>query len=138
MRSKEAGSVTPAATLEGLRVFVVEDEALVSMFIDDTLSDIGCTTVSIAGSLADAMQKVATLAFDAAILDVNLQGEQTFPVAELLNQKGIPFVFSTGYGNAGIPEALRCVPILQKPFLERDLKEALSAALRQSASVGSV
>jgi CheY-like chemotaxis protein len=112
-----------------LRVLVVEDEALVSMLLEDTLIEIGCQSVSIVASLPEAMDKAASLAFDAVVLDVNLNGQQTFAVAELLVEKRIPFVFSTGYGAAGIPDHLNNVPVLQKPFQERELEQALSAAL---------
>jgi CheY-like chemotaxis protein len=99
------------------------------MLIEDTLSDIGCETVSIATNLSEALSKASTLVYDAVVLDVNLNGEQTFPIAELLEEKRIPYVFSTGYGTAGIPDGLRAVPVVQKPFQERDLEEALRAAL---------
>lgn len=120
--------------LQGLRVLVVEDEALVSMLLEDTLTDLGCRMVSIATSLSDAMNTAASSDYDAVVLDVNLHGEHTFPVAELLAEKGIPFIFSTGYGAAGIPETFQHVPILQKPFQEHDLKKALSAALTAKAA----
>lgn len=120
--------------LRGLRVLVVEDEALVSMLIEDTLSDIGCKTVSIATSLSDALDKASTLSYDVVILDVNLNGEQTFPVAEMLVEKRVPFVFSTGYGVAGLPDGLQDVPVLQKPFQQHELQEALSAALTAKAA----
>jgi len=121
--------MTVKGNLRGLRVLVVEDEALVSMLLEDSLAEIGCETVSIVASLPEALDKAATLAIDAVVLDVNLNGEQTFPVAELLIERRIPFIFSTGYGAAGIPESLNNVPVLQKPFQERDLEQALSTAL---------
>ena len=121
--------MTVKKNLRGLRVLVVEDEALVSMLLEDALAEIGCQTVSIIANLSEAMDQAASLAFDAVVLDVNLNGEQTFPMAELLAGKRIPFIFSTGYGAAGIPDHLNNVPVLQKPFQERELEQALSAAL---------
>ena len=119
--------------LAGLRVLVVEDESLICMLIEDMLADIGCTVAAIASELDDATSKISKLSFDAAILDVNLNGSQTYPAAEALTQKHIPFVFSTGYGAAGIPEMFRGVPTIEKPFQESDLRKALTAALaRQS------
>ena len=75
------------------------------------------------------MDKATSLAFDVAILDVNLSGEKTFPIAEALAERGVPFVFSTGSGAGGLPAPLQKTPILQKPFQMRDLERALSAVL---------
>jgi CheY-like chemotaxis protein len=113
----------------GLRVFVVEDEAMVSMLIEDTLADIGCSVAGTAPRLDDAMVKAAALDFDLAILDVNLNGVQAYPLAEMLARRGIPLVFATGYGAAGIPNELRHISLLAKPFQQRDLERALAKAL---------
>lgn len=67
--------------------------------------------------------------FDAVILDVNLNGAETYPVAEALTERSIPFVFSTGYGAGGIPQGFRNVPVLGKPFERGDLERALRVAL---------
>lgn len=112
-----------------LRVLLVEDESLVAMLIEDVLLDLNCAVTVRATTLADALDKAATADFDLAILDVNLNGSPAYPVAELLLSRGIPFLFSTGYGMAGIPEALRVVPILTKPFMEADVERALTTAL---------
>jgi CheY-like chemotaxis protein len=113
----------------GLRVFVVEDEAIVSMLIEDTLADIGCSVAGTAARLDEAMGKAAALDFDLAILDVNLNGVQAYPLAEMLARRGIPLVFATGYGAAGIPNELRHISLLAKPFQQRDLERALAKAL---------
>ena len=118
----------------GLRVFVVEDEAVVSMLIEDTLADIGCSVAATASRLDEAMDKAASLDFDLAILDVNLNGVQAYPLAEALAKKGILLVFATGYGAAGIPNELRHVPLLAKPFQQRDLESALANALACKAA----
>jgi CheY-like chemotaxis protein len=76
----------------------------------------------------DALNKISSLEFDAAILDVNLSGSETFSIAEKLTQDGVPFLFATGYGPAGLPDRFRAVPVLQKPFRQADLEKALSAA----------
>ncbi|SRR5579871_585535 len=115
--------------LAGLRVFVIEDESLVTMLIEDTLADIGCLVAGTAARLDEAMEKATSLDFDLAIVDVNLNGAQTYPLAEALANKGIPLVFATGYGTAGIPNELRHVPLLSKPFHQRDLESALAKAL---------
>lgn len=119
------------ASLEGLRVLIVEDEALVSMLLEDMLSDHGCEVAATANRIGQAMDLVADagLAFDAAILDVNLGGDPIFPVAEALIARGAPFVFATGYGAGGLPEVWRSRPTLQKPFSHDDVGRALLTAV---------
>jgi CheY-like chemotaxis protein len=112
-----------SAVLIGRRVFVVEDEALVSMLIQDMLVDIGCEIAGLASRFDDALSKAGTLSFDIALLDVNLAGDQTFPIAEALSLRGVPFVFATGYGIASLPASLQDRPNVNK--LEKALVEAL-------------
>ena len=120
----------PAGKLQGLRVLVVEDEALVSMLLEDMLADHGCEVAGVASRISQALDMVSgELAFDAAILDVNLGGEPIFPVAEALAARGAPFVLATGYGAGGLPEAWRSRPTLQKPFSHDDVGKALAAAV---------
>jgi CheY-like chemotaxis protein len=115
--------------LAGVRIAVVEDESLVSMLLEDMLGDLGCTVVAAASELGEATAKLSSTAYDAVILDVNLNGARTFGIAEMLTQNGTPFVFSTGYGADGIPEHLRAIPIMSKPFSRREVEKALAAAL---------
>lgn len=115
--------------LRGIRVLIVEDEPLVAILIEDTLSDFGCVTVATVSSASVALSKAAQLDFDVAVLDVNLNGEKSFRVAEVLTGRQIPFIFSTGYGAPDIPAAFHRAPVLKKPFQERDLEQALRAAL---------
>ena len=124
-------SVESASALQGLRVLVVEDEALVSMLLEDMLADHGCEVAATASRIAQALDMVAddNLSFDAAILDVNLGGEPIFPVAEALAARGAPFVFATGYGAGGLPETWRSRPTLQKPFSHEDVGKALLVAV---------
>ena len=118
------------AAFDGLRVLIVEDEALVTMLIEDALTDFGCEIVGLAAHLDEAMEKARSLRLDAAILDVNLNGDLTYPVAQALYDRGIPFIFATGYGIAGRPENFGSAPVLTKPFQQGDLKEALATALQ--------
>lgn len=120
---------TPANGLKGKRVFIVEDESMVTMLLEDTLVDLGCEVVGVAFRYADAIQKARSLAFDVAVLDINLRGETTFPIAEVLAERGLTFVLATGYGAASLPESLQRVPVLQKPFRQPDLERALRMAL---------
>lgn len=115
--------------LNGLRVLVVEDEAAISMLLEDMLMDFGCAVVGPAPRLNVAMEMARGDDFDLAILDVNLAGEAIYPVAETLAQTSRPFVFSTGYGGGGIKDPYRDRPVIQKPFSQQDLKRTLLAAL---------
>jgi CheY-like chemotaxis protein len=122
--------VTSAArNLAGRRVLVIEDESMVMMLLQDMLEDIGCVVVGSASRLAEATEKARSLAFDVAILDVNLNGVRTFPVAAVLAERGVGFVFATGYGTANLPPEFAGTPVLQKPFEQQELERALRAAL---------
>ena len=115
--------------LNGRRVLVVEDESRIAMLIRDTLEDLGCEVVAVAARFDVAREQSRTLEFDIALLDVNLDGEPSFPIAQELAQRGVPFVLATGYGTSKIPADLQRAPILQKPFMRADLERALCAAL---------
>ena len=114
------------AKLAGLRVLVVEDEMMVSMLIEDMLSDLGCKVVGPASRLEEAIALVETEALDCAVLDVNLGGQPIFPLVDILRARGAPFAFATGYGDAGLREVDQGAPVLQKPFRESDLARVLS------------
>jgi CheY-like chemotaxis protein len=113
------------AKLNGLRVLVVEDEMMVSMLIEDMLTDLGCTVVGPAARLDEAMDLARDSDIDCAVLDVNLGGQPIFPLADLLREKGAPFAFATGYGDAGLRDVDKGSPVLQKPFREGDLARVL-------------
>jgi CheY-like chemotaxis protein len=81
------------------RVLVVEDEMTIALLIEDMLTDLGHEVVGLAMRLPQAMELAATAIVDLAILDVNLDGRMSFPVADLLSARGVPFVFATGYGS---------------------------------------
>jgi CheY-like chemotaxis protein len=117
------------AGFAGKRILVVEDEMIVAMLIEDILMDNGATVVGPAARVNKALDLLGTEEVDAALLDVNLAGENTTPVAEELRRRGIPFAFATGYGAAGLPEGFTTQPLLQKPFQERDLQEVMSRVL---------
>ena len=115
--------------LNGLRVLVVEDEAAISMLLEDMLMDFGCAIVGPAARLNVALEMAQGEAFDVAILDVNLAGESIYPVADALAERNRPCVFSTGYGGAGIKEPYRDRPVVQKPFSQQDLRRTIVNAL---------
>lgn len=114
-----------------LRVLVVEDEALVAMMIEDVLTELGHEIVAVAGRLNEALSLASELSIDFAVLDLNLNGERTDPVAASLRSRGIPFIFATGYGVAGVNEMWSGVPVVQKPFQPRDIAAAIDSALRR-------
>jgi CheY-like chemotaxis protein len=116
--------------LQGARVLVVEDEAAISMLLEDMLLDFGCDVVGPAARLATALEMAEGESFDVAILDVNVAGEPIYPVAETIAKRALPLIFSTGYGGAGIREPFRDRPVVQKPFSQADLKRTLISAIR--------
>lgn len=115
--------------LTGRRILVVEDESLVAMLLETILEDMGCETLGPIANVDEALAAVQAEAFDGALLDVNVAGREVFPVAAALQEKGVPFVFSTGYGEGGLPEEWRGLPTIQKPFTENAVQEALMRAL---------
>ncbi len=112
----------------GKRVLVVEDELMIRMLLQDMLADLGHTLAGEAGRIEDAVALAKQGEFDIAILDVNLNGQPISPVVEVLLERGVPFVFATGYGQRGVPEPYRGSPTLQKPFQADALAEAINAA----------
>ena len=115
--------------LSGLRVFVVEDEGVVALMIEDLLLDLGCEIAASVSQLADACRMAPATQADLALLDVNLGGELVFPVAEILRERKMPLVFSTGYGASGLPPKFSRYPVLAKPFSASDLQQAIALAL---------
>ncbi|MCC6890723.1 MAG: response regulator [Hyphomicrobiales bacterium] len=114
------------------RVLVVEDDALIRLLIEDMLADLGFTIAAHAGRVTDALAALGSTAFDLAILDINLNGESSAPVAEALAERGTPFVFATGYGEHGLPDRFRNRPLIKKPFQIEGLRRALTAALAKA------
>ena len=110
------------------RVVVVEDEAIIAMLIEDMLTDLGHQVAATVGKTSRAHDLFTADGADFAILDVNLGGEQTFGLAAILRERGVPFIFATGYGNVGLPKEWQGTPTLQKPFQMQDLREAMRAA----------
>jgi CheY-like chemotaxis protein len=109
------------------RVFVVEDEVMIRMLLEDMLAELGYEVTAAAGRVGEALHVAKEAVFDVAILDINLNGETVYPVADILAERGVPFVFSTGYGDSGLPEPYRARPILQKPFHIDRLDKTLSS-----------
>src|SRR5207302_732599 len=117
------------ARLKGLRVIVVEDETLVAILLEDMLAELGCEVLWTAHRVGKALDLVAQSMPDAAVLDVNIAGDEVYPVAQALAERNIPFVFATGYGARGLKDAWHDRPIVQKPFQVEHLAESLLTAL---------
>lgn len=111
----------------GLRVLVVEDEPVVAMCLEDILDGLGCEPVGPAGRLAEGLVLAEREELGAAILDINLAGERSTPIAEALRRRGVPFAFASGYGAA--PEGFETLPLIEKPYREADIHAALKALL---------
>jgi CheY-like chemotaxis protein len=111
------------------RLLVVEDEYLIRMLLEDMLADLGYDVAAAVGTIAEASELAASGDFNAAILDVNLDGQEIYPVAEILAKRGLPFVFVTGYGERSLSEPYRDRPALQKPFQVEQLKIMLAEIL---------
>jgi CheY-like chemotaxis protein len=116
--------------LEGRKVLVVEDESLVAMLLETMLEDMGCKVFGTAARVDEALDMIAGEARpDAALLDVNVAGQTVYPVAEALDRKGVPLVFSTGYGQGGLAEGWEGRPTVQKPYTEAMIRDALMQVL---------
>jgi len=107
--------------LQGLRILVVEDTALIADLIVDALQDIGCDVVGPVARVEQGLALARTEQLAGALLDVNLAGEYCYPIAEALIVRGVPFAFLTGYGDTALPLSYRDRPRLTKPFEMNDL-----------------
>lgn len=116
-----------------VRVLVVEDEPVVAMCLEDILDALGCVPVGPASRLSEGLALAENETLDAAILDINLAGERSVPIAEALRLRGIPFAFASGYGAA--PEGFASqAPLIEKPYGERDIEAALRKLLGKMPS----
>lgn len=102
---------------------------MVLMLIEDMLLDLGAAVVETAMRLEEAERLATEAVFDVAVLDVNLAGRKSYPVAEALRARGVPFIFATGYGSKGHDEAWRGTPTLAKPFDPRDLARVIGGVV---------
>jgi DNA-binding response OmpR family regulator len=112
--------------LEGLTILAVEDEPVISLVLEDLLESCGARPL-VAETIDHAEALLDTMVIDAAILDVNLQGRDSYPLAALLTERGLPFIFATGYGDALHPGRFAGVPTTAKPYNLGDLEAAFAA-----------
>ncbi len=125
-----AGGGSGEGDVTGLKVFIVEDESLITMLLEDILEEVGCTVAGSALTLKQALDQADTVAADVAILDINLGGDPIFPVAEKLVARGMPIIFASGYGATTLPDAWRDRPTLPKPFSADQVTAAVAGAVR--------
>ena len=98
------------------RALLVEDEFMIALLLEGYMHDCGISETVLEATLSRGLEAARTGEFDLAVLDVNLNGESSFPIAEVLNERGIPFTFSTGYGPEGVVRKFPDRPVLTKPF----------------------
>jgi CheY-like chemotaxis protein len=110
------------------RILVVEDEAMVSMLLEDMVLDCGGEIIGPVARFETALALAQAAEFDVAVLDLNLSGTLSYPIAEAIRGRGIPVIFATGYGSNGLRDGFRDCPTLQKPFSQSDFAQAVAAA----------
>ena len=120
----------PTSRLTGTRILLVEDDSLVGLDLEQMLMGAGCEVVGALSSVAAVVACLGIDVVDGALLDVNLGREPVYPVADLLRQRGVPYVFLTGYGSDILPDAHRDRPVILKPFEPRQVLMALALSMR--------
>lgn len=118
--------------LTGKSALIVEDEMLVLMGIEDMFADLGCRAVTTAATIDQAIAMIDSKSFDLATLDLNLGGDRSYRVADALAEHGIPFAFSTGYGDHGLPAKYASRPVLKKPYNCHQLETLLTSLIASS------
>jgi DNA-binding response OmpR family regulator len=123
--------------LSGQRVLVVEDEFLIASYLGDALREVGAEIIGPATTLQEALLLARTKEPDCAVLDVNLNGDLVFPVADALAERGVPFVFLTGYTEESIPTRYVKIPRYEKPFKHTTLMQGLARLLVRASAANS-
>ena len=120
--------------LNGRKIFVVEDEPLILMALEDMLEDMGCALAGSASNLALGLQLAEAVDCEVAILDININGERSEPIAALLAQRGIPCIYATGYGRAGIGAPADAL-VIEKPYSRDVLARSITLAFAQTGKL---
>ena len=110
------------------RVLVVEDEVIIGMLIEDMLQELGYEVAALSTHLDQAVNLARTADIDFAVLDLNLNGHMSYPVADALRARGVPHIFATGYGAKILVPPYTGTPTLQKPFHLAELRRILADA----------
>ena len=119
-------------------MLLVEPQVIVAMEVEDMLRAAGCEVIGPVGTLQAAITLAHEEVLDAAVLDVDLDGEKVYPAAEALHTRGIPFILATGYGESTLPEKWRDQPRLSKPFRREQLEQLLRSTASRSHFRGRV
>jgi CheY-like chemotaxis protein len=127
--------MTTQRLAEGRRVLVVEDEMIIVLVIEEILSDLGAEIVGPVSQLDAALRLANVTAIDAAILDVNIRGGNSYPIADILAERRIPFIFCSGYNGWALEERHRHRPRLTKPYSSKELEDRLLELLSTPASL---
>ena len=120
----------PSDPLLGRRVIIVEDDPYITLALEETLTDFGLVVAGSARNVTQALRLVQTVPFDLALLDVNIGQEKIDPVADAIAARGQPFIFTTGCGRAGLPEAHLERAVVEKPFYVEEILRTLREELR--------
>jgi DNA-binding NtrC family response regulator len=115
--------------LNGKKIFIVEDEALIVLALEMMLEELGCLVSGSATSLADGIDIARTVEADAAVLDIRLGAANSQPIAELLAERGVPLLYATGYAGEGAPDGWPQGCLLVKPYELPQLGATLSKAI---------
>jgi CheY-like chemotaxis protein len=119
-----------ATALRGLRILIVEDAFLIAIDLCAKLESCGCTVVGPAGRLSQALRLAKEERLDGALLDVNLNGQMSFPVAEALRARNVPFVFASGYDDKSVwPREFWDIPTVTKPYSFPELTSVLARSI---------
>ena len=119
--------------LAGRRILIVEDSPVVGPYTADILTELGCEPIGPAPNMATAREMAEREQFDAAVMDVHIRGERVFPLCDMLEAKGVPFLLTSGYADWELPDRWRDCPRLQKPYKLEDLRNAISTLLEAIA-----
>lgn len=114
--------------MAGRSILIVEDEPLIAMMLEDFLDSLGHTVAATCDTVSEALARVGQGGFDVAIIDVNLNGERVWPVADRLAAQGVPYVLATGGHIEPPPPEHAGVPVLSKPFTLDAIEPALAEA----------
>ena len=128
-------SAAPVSGLAGKRILVVEDEVLIAVMVTDMLAGLGATVVGPASTIEAGLALAGSESFDAAVLDINVRGERIDPIADVLDARGIPMLFATGYGTSAGAEQ-RYAPVIDKPYTQERLASALAQAMAMPTAMG--
>jgi CheY-like chemotaxis protein len=121
--------------LSGRSILIIEDEMLILMMIEDMLADLGCESVAVASKIGQAIGLIDGQEFDTAMLDMNLNGIESYPIADALAARDVPYFFSTGYSLTNVKDGYRDQDVLKKPFTFDQLSNMLSRSLLRQTNV---